>query len=125
MEITNCEQYVLAELKAAQEENKHLAQEVERLQAQCGTLEAKLNAEPSKVERIVSKEGRKLVFDRWTGYAPNVIEDGCEVDFRDWCLEMVRDYSLPKGIGKSEFVEFFEPEFKECYEERLAEEAEA
>lgn len=51
MEMTTCEQYVLAELEAAQAANERLAQENERLQAQVELLEANLNVEPSRLER--------------------------------------------------------------------------
>lgn len=39
MEITTCEEYVLAELAAAQEEAERLAEENERLRAQVEILE--------------------------------------------------------------------------------------
>ena len=122
MEYTNCEQYVLAELEAAQADNERLAQENERLKAQVEILEANLNAEPSRLERWITESGRRALFDRCTSYAPNVTDsDGERVPFDVFCEDYIRDYSLPKWISKAEFARCFEPEFRKAYEDAIAE----
>lgn len=122
MEIRTCEQYVLAELEAAQDENARLAQENERLQAQCEILERQLGAEPSRLEAYVTAYGRKKLFKDLT-YSSESVRDssGETVPFRVWCEESMRDYGRPKWLSTAEFIEFFEPEFRKEYDEKLAE----
>lgn len=125
MEMTTCEQYVLAELEAAQAANERLVQENERLQAQVELMEANLNAEPTLLERWVTENGRKALFDYCTSYAPNVTDsDGERVPFDVFCEDYIRDYNLPKWLSRAEFVRHFEPEFRKAYEDAIAEEQE-
>lgn len=125
MEYTNCEQYVLAELEAAQADSERLAQENERLKAQVEILEANLNAEPSRLERWITESGRRALFDRCTSYAPNVTDgNGERVPFDVFCEDYIRDYNLPKWLSKAEFARCFEPEFRKAYEDAIAEEQE-
>lgn len=123
MEMTTCEQYVLAELEAAQAANERLAQENERLQAQVELMEASLNAGPTRLERWVTEKGRKALFDQCTGYSPEVTDgNGERVPFDVFCEGYIRDYTLPKWLSKSEFSRFFEPEFRKVYDEAVADE---
>lgn len=125
MDVTTCEQYVLAELEAAQAANERLAQENERLQAQVELMEANLNAEPTRLERWVTEKGRKALFDHCTSYAPDVTDsDGERVPFDVFCEDYIRDYNLPKWLSKAEFARYFEPEFRKAYEDAIAEEQE-
>lgn len=125
MEMTTCEQYVLAELEAAQASNERLSRENERLQAQVELMEASLNAEPTRLERWVTEKGRKLLFDQCTGYAPEVTDgDGERVSFDVFCEGFTRDYNLPKWLSKAEFARYFEPELRKVYEDAIAEEQE-
>ena len=125
MDVTTCEQYVLAELEAAQAANERLAQENERLQAQVELMEANLNAEPTRLERWVTEKGRKALLDYCTSYAPDVTDsDGERVPFEVFCEDYIRDYNLPKWLSKAEFARYFEPEFRMAYEDAIAEEQE-
>lgn len=125
MEMTTCEQYVLAALEAAQAANERLAQENERLQAQVELMEANLNAEPTRLERWVTERGRKALFDYCTSYTPDVTDsDGERVPFDVFCEDYIRDYNLPKWLSKAEFARYFETEFRKAYEDAIAEEQE-
>lgn len=125
MDVTTCEQYVLAELEAAQAANERLAQENERLQAQVELMEANLNAEPTRLERWVTEKGRKALFGYCTRYAPDVTDsDGERVPFDVFCEDFICDYNLPKWLSKAELARYFEPEFRKAYEDAIAEEQE-
>lgn len=112
MDVNTCEQYVLAELEAAQAAN-------ERLQAR---VEA-LSAEPTRLERWVTEKGRKALFDYCTNYVPDVTDDGGErVPFDAFCEDYIYDRNLPKWLSKAEFARYFEPEFWRAYQDAIAEE---
>ena len=52
----------------------------------------------------------------------DVIEDGEAKPYGTWCMESMEVHGFPSSIDKTEFMAFFEPEFREAYEERLEEE---
>lgn len=119
MEINNCEQYVLAELESAMAENDRLRGEVERLSVHVSLLEEQRG--PSAIEKAVMEKGRERLFDNCTMSLSNVEtdENGNPVPFKDWCLDKLHTSWLPDGIGKATFCDFFEPEFREAYDEAL------
>ena len=43
------------------------------------------------------------------------------IPFSDWCIEHVGYSSLRCGMTKSEFIAYFEPEFREEYDELVNE----
>ena len=72
---------------------------------------------------MVVEYGRRELFDVKTYARTMDVMDGGEVKpFGTWCMEAMNNYRFPKSIDKMEFIEFFEPEFREAYEERLEEE---
>ena len=119
MEITTCEQYVLAELENALAENDRLRGEVERLSAQVSLLEEQRG--PTAIERAVMEKGRERIFDNCTMSLDSVKtdENGNPVPFKDWCIDKTYKSWLPDGIGAATFCEFFEPEFSKAYDEAL------
>lgn len=129
MEVTTCEQYVLAELEEARAENERLMNEKDRLQAQCQLLEESLEAlqssKPSRIEKYVMEQGRKAVFDDCTWAKSTPVEDvqGDTMPFRVWCEKAMRDYGRPKWLSTGEFIDFFETEFKDAYEHQVGERA--
>ena len=127
MEYENCEQYVLGELEEAQARNEQLKNDNDRLDAQCKLLEERLeaiqNAKPSRIEAYVMSLGRKEMFNDCT-YAKSTDvkgSDGQQMPFRVWCEECMRYYGRPEWLSTSEFIEFFEPEFRQAYERRVQE----
>lgn len=124
MEFNTCEEYVLAELEGAQEAVLTLNDEVERLEAENQLLRERLEAQPDPVRKTIYSAGRARIFNSCTNLHMSVKDEETFVPFKDWCLECVLAFSLPRGISKTQFVEEFEPEFLEAYNERLAEESE-
>lgn len=124
MEFNTCEEYVLAELESAQNATLTLSEEVERLETENQLLRERLEAKPDQFEKAIADAGRKRLFEYCTNAYTSVMDGDDVIPFKDWCLECVLSYGIPKGVSKSQFVDAFEPEFLESYNERLAEESE-
>lgn len=125
MEIKTCEQYVLDQLKCTENEVYSLRAAIDEWKARCAKLEAELKArderDASKVEQAIRKEGRAKLYRDGTGYRTSVSSGGSLIPFEDWCIEHL-GYSSPRyGMTKTEFIAYFEPEFRAEYDE-LAEE---
>lgn len=121
MEIKTCEQYVLDQLMSAENEAYELRAANDDWKARCAKLETELKArderEASKVEQVIRKEGRHKIYREGTGYHTCVDDGGKLIPFEDWCIEHVGYSSLRCGMTKSEFIAYFEPEFREEYDE--------
>lgn len=119
MEIMNCEQYVLGELEKAKDTIDKLEQENDRLQAQCELLESQLNAtRPHEDE--VRRLGRKMIAQKGAYTTTSVQEDDGEVKpFEKWCFDAVTRYTIPDGWKRREFIDYFEPELRGFYDERV------
>ena len=125
MEITNCEQYVLAELNKAQLEIELLNRENEQLRQGRKALEAELdaikNSDESKLDAMVFKAGRRKLFNEGCSTYTDVA-DGDEVrGFEEWRSEATGKYSIPDGWKRQQFMDYFEPEYRALYEKKLAE----
>lgn len=125
MEIKTCEQYVLDQLMCTENEVYQLRAANDELKARCAKLESELKArderETSKVEQDIRKEGRAKLYRDGTGYSTSVDDGGKIIPFSDWCIEHVGYLSLRCGMTKSEFIAYFEPEFREEYDELVNE----
>lgn len=125
MEIKTCEQYVLDQLMCTENEVYQLRAANDELKARCAKLESELKArderETSKVEQDIRKEGRAKLYRDGTGYSTSVDDGGKIIPFSDWCIEHVGYSSLRCGMTKSEFIAYFEPEFREEYDELVNE----
>lgn len=125
MEIKTCEQYVLDQLTCTENEVYQLRAANDELKARCAKLESELKArderETSKVEQDIRKEGRAKLYRDGSGYRTNVDDGGKLIPFSDWCIEHVSYSSLRCGMTKSEFIAYFEPEFREEYDELVNE----
>ena len=119
MEIMNCEQYVLGELEKAKSAINKLEQENDRLQAQCELLESQLNAtDPHEDE--VRRLGRKIIAQEGAYTTTSVQEDDGEVKpFEKWCFDAVPRYTIPDGWKRRELIDYFEPELRGFYDERV------
>lgn len=111
MEIKTCEQYVLDQLEQARAERDWLR----------GKLMERGERDASKVEQAICKEGRHKLYRDGTGYRTSVDDGGKLIPFSDWCIEHVGYSSLRCGMTKSEFIAYFEPEFREEYDELVNE----
>lgn len=127
MEYENCEQYVLGELEEAQARNELLKSDNDRLDAQCRLLKERLealqSAKPSRIEAYVTAYGRKKLFADLTFAKSTPVRgaDGRQMKYRVWCEECVRDYQRPDWMSAAEFIEYFEPEFRQEYERHVRE----
>lgn len=130
MEIKTCEQYVLAELEAKMRDVESLKKKLEdaiaerdAMKAKADDLERKLGEEPGTLEAAVIKTGRKSLFDSctWATITQAKGTTGETIPFRVWCEDCMKDYGRPKGVSVAEFVEYFEPEFREEYEKKMPE----
>lgn len=125
MEIKTCEQYVLDQLEQVQAERDWLRSKLEQAQDEADELRGKLmergERDASKVEQVIRKEGRARIYRDGTGYRTSVSSGGSLIPFEDWCIEHTGYLSQRCGMTKTEFIAYFEPEFRAEYEE-LAEE---
>lgn len=121
MEIKTCEQYVLDQLEQARAERDWLREKLEQAQDEAEELRGKLmergEHDASKVEQAIRKEGRRKLYRDGSGYRTSVEDGGKLIPFSDWCIEHVGYSSLRCGMTKSEFIAYFEPEFREEYDE--------
>lgn len=125
MEIKTCEQYVLDQLEQARAERDWLREKLEQAQDEAEELRGKLmergEHDASKVEQAIRKEGRRKLYRDGSGYRTSVEDGGKLIPFSDWCIEHVGYSSLRCGMTKNEFIAYFEPEFREEYDELVNE----
>ena len=120
MEAKTCEQYVLGELAEALAVNERLKAELAKVNERLAEIEG---AKRPAIEQMVVEYGRRALFnDKTYARTTDVMEDGEAKPYGTWCMEAMDVYRFPKSIDKTEFMAFFEPEFREAYEERLKEE---
>lgn len=118
MEPKTCEEYVLAKLAESLAENERLKAELAKAKQRLDAIEG---AKPSALEQMVVEYGRRALFsDKTYARTTDVIKDGEAKPFGTWCMEAMEGvYRFPKNIDKTEFMAFFEPEFREAYDEHL------
>lgn len=122
MEIKTCEQYVLDQLEQAQAERDWLRGELEQAHDEEEELRGKLmERDASKVEQAIRKEGRAKLYRDGTDCRTSVSSGGELIPFEDWCIEHVGYSSPRRGMTKNEFIAYFEPEFREEYDELVNE----
>ena len=120
MESKTCEEYVLAKLAESLAENERLKAELAKAKERLDAIEG---AKPSALEQMVVEYGRRSLFhDKTCAQTTNATDDGEVVPYGTWCMEAMDIYRFPRSIDKTEFMAFFEPEFREAYEEHLEEE---
>lgn len=120
MDSKTCEEYVLAKLADALAENERLKAELGKAKERLDAIEG---AKPSALEQMVVEYGRRALFcDKTYARTTSATDDGEVKPYGTWCMEAMDTYRFPNSIDKTEFMAFFEPEFREEYEERLEEE---
>lgn len=121
MESKTCEEYVLAKLAESLAENEELKAELGKAKERLDAIES---AKPTALEQMVVEYGRRALFgDKTYARMTNVMDGGEAKPYGTWCMEAMEGvYRFPKNIDKTEFMAFFEPEFREAYEEHLEEE---
>lgn len=120
MEIMNCEQYVLGELEEAHATIAKLMQENDRLQAQIEILEGQLDAKDPRGDEVRSF-GRKIIAQKGAYTTTPAEQDGEVKSFEEWVIDAVTKYTIPDGWKRREFIDYFEPELRGFYDERVKE----
>ena len=118
MESKTCEEYVLAKLAESLAENEELKAELGKAKERLDAIEG---AKPSALEQMVVEYGRRALFsDKTYARTTDVIKNGEPKPYGPWCMEAMEGvYRFPNNIDKTEFMAFFEPEFREAYDEHL------
>lgn len=117
MESKTCEEYVLAKLADALAENEELKAELGKAKERLAAVD---DVNQSALNRMVVEYGRRALFsDKVYARTTDVIKDGEAKPYGTWCMESMEVHGFPSSIDKTEFMAFFEPEFREAYEEHL------
>lgn len=134
MEITNCEQYVLAELDYEQRRNERLAAENNKLFKQLDAMTKRangysriINRPKTPIEALADKVMREEMLTRFSYAEVTGVEDlytGKTLDFDEWCHQAVRLKQLPDGISEETLIRFMRDDLKAIYDKEVAKSAE-
>lgn len=115
MEITTCEQFVLATMQLYKERADKAGAEVEKLKKQL------YEERDSKFAVEIRKRGLNSLYDSVLSYDLRVYRGNRLFEFDDWCDAVVDDFELRGVMTKNEFIEKFNEELCELYDEQLSE----
>lgn len=131
MEITNCEQYVLAELDYEQRRNERLAADNNKLAKQLDAMTKRangysriINRPKTPIEALADEVMREEMLTRFSYAEVTGVEDlytGKTLGFDKWCHEAVRLILLPGDISEEELIRFMRRDLKKVYDEKVAE----
>lgn len=114
MEISTCEQYVLASLQQTFKQLDEANAEIESLKKQL----YEYRDSPLAVELRI--RGNSSLFDSCLRYDTEVFRDGVLLDFDAWVDAAVNMSTIDGIMTKDEFTEKFAEELCEIYDEELA-----
>ena len=130
MEITNCEQYVLAELDYEQRRNERLAAENNKLAKQLDAMTKRangysriINRPKTPIEALADKVMREEMLTRFTYAEVTGVQDlytGKLLDFDEWCHDAMRYVALADDVGEEEFTRFMSRDLRKIYDEKVA-----
>lgn len=115
MEITTCEQFVLATMQLYRERADKAEAEVKSLKKQL------YDARDSKFAAEVRRRGRDSLLGYVTSYDFNVCRNNRVLDFDEWLDKTGKECWLNGLMTKDEFIEEFNQELSHEYEERVDE----
>lgn len=131
MEITNCEQYVLAELDYEQRRNERLAAENNKLAKQLDAMTKRAKSYKETVDRpktpieaLADKVMREEMLTRFSYAEVTGVQDmynGKTLDFDEWCHNAVRLKPLPDDISEETLIRFMRDDLKAIYDKQVAE----
>lgn len=131
MEITNCEQYVLAELDYEQRRNERLAAENNKLFKQLDAMTKRangysriINRPKTPIEALADKVMREEMLTRFSYAHVTDVKDlrsGKLLGFDKWCHEAARLILLPDDISEEELIRFMCRDLRKVYDEKVAE----
>lgn len=131
MEITNCEQYVLAELDYEQRrnerlvaENSELAKQLEAMTKRANGYRRIINRPKTPIEALADEVMREEMLVRFSYAHVTDVKDlrsGKLLGFDEWCHEAARLILLPDGISEEELIRFMCRDLRKVYDEKVAE----
>lgn len=130
MEITNCEQYVLAELDCEQRRNERLAAENDKLAKRLDAMTKRangysriINRPKTPIEALADKVMREEMLTSFTYAEVTDVKSafsGKLLGFDEWCHEAVRLKHLPDDISEETLIRFMRDDLKAIYDEQVA-----
>ena len=131
MEVTNCEQHVLAELDCERRKNERLVAENSELAKQLDAMTKRangyrriINRPKTPIEALADEVMREEMLVRFS-YA-EIMDvksalSGKLLDFDEWCHRAVRLKPLPDDISMEELIRFMCRDLRKVYDEKVAE----
>lgn len=130
MEITNCEQYVLAELDCEQRRNERLVAENNKLAKQLDAMTKRangyrriINRDKTPIEALADRVMREEMLTRFTYAEVTDVKgafSGKLLGFDEWCHQAVRLKPLPDDISEETLIQFMRDDLKAIYDEQVA-----
>lgn len=130
MEITNCEQYVLAELDHEQRRNERLVAENNKLAKQLDAMTKRangyrriINRDKTPIEALADKVMREEMLTRFTYAEITDVKSafsGRLLDFDEWCHDAMRYVALTDDVGEGELTRFMRRDLKKICDEKVA-----
>ena len=134
MEITNCEQYVLAELDCEQRRNERLVAENNMLAKRLDAMTKRangysriINRPKTPIEALADRVMREEMLTRFTYAEVTDVKSalsGRLLDFDEWCHDAMRYVALADGVGEEELTRFMRRDLKKIYDKKVAKSAE-
>lgn len=131
MEITNCEQCVLAELDCEQRRNERLAEENDKLAKRLDAMTKRansysriINRPKTPIEALADRVMREEMLTRFSYAEVTGVQDmytGKLLGFDEWCREAVRLKHLPDDISEETLIRFMRVDLKAIYDKEVAE----
>ena len=130
MEITNCEQYVLAELDYEQRRNERLVAENNKLAKQLDAMTKRaksyketIDRPKTPIEALADTVMREEMLTRFSYAEVTDVKgafSGKLLDFDVWCHQAVRLKPLPDDISEETLIRFMRDDLKAIYDEQVA-----
>lgn len=130
MEITNCEQYVLAELDYEQRRNERLVAENNKLAKQLDAMTKRAKSYKETIDRpktpIEAVADRVMHEEMLVRFSYADVTDvksaytGKLLDFDEWCHEAVRLKTLPDDISEETLIGFMRDDLRTIYDNEVA-----
>lgn len=130
MEVTNCEQYVLAELGCEKRRNERLVAENNRLAKQLDDMTKRangyrriINRDKTPIEALADRVMREEMLTRFTYAEITDVKSafsGRLLDFDEWCHDAMRYVVLTDDVGEEEFTRFMRRDLKKIYDKKVA-----
>lgn len=131
MEVTNCEQYVLAELDCEKRRNERLVAENNKLAKQLDAMTKRangyrriINRPKTPIEALADEVMREEMLVRFSyAHVTDVkyLRSWKLLGFDKWCHEAVRLILPPDDISEEELIRFMCRDLRKVYDEKVAE----